>query len=1418
MTESALFQAMSGKQSWLFTVTLPLIYIVLLFLGLSRDDIVEEQISEIWIPKSGSFYKDKQYAKDVGVNLNPISTFLAMALSRDGGNIFTSTRLEEVRTRMEETESLIVEYKGEKYTWDDICASNSAGLGGTYKFPCVRLTPMDLFQESRWFLDSTDRLTWYDNAIRKELVKTRVPRFGVMSQVCTSTGALSTGAYCDKTMQLRQNETYAVEQGYPKSYANPLSLFLDISDMEFSNRCKICMEGAWDESMKKLTEAVIGLFFVLDIELQKLIKNGTDSNTVELAKKVAAIRVDLDRTQVEEYYTHQTIRALYSQIGAEFYKASYEEFSPQLTPLCNSNIVCPPEVLTVQEAQQHLINFADNEFSSITTAGSPFPFWSNGNGTGIFMGGTSPVSGSGLNLAGTPLSAAKYLDLENYGTAKWSLFNSSSGVLDPTHQLLVNDPVFKWFTAGQTPFTGHCGNGNLTGTGISYIDKVLGPILNERVTQRWCNEFSTPYLVDSTETVQHFAKMWYARLIDSAQFLGTTQGESDPYSWTSGSGCGYTLKGMRPSYTGVNESDILRSASMEIYYLDEGASAGPIAPSVLLGGTNPKIGEYNSENPLTSVEVIQTLYIASVPENIVKRVSNCNRPGGAINISEDDARTILTTWKERFEEIWTANWDDENSGDVMFSGYFDSIGQAKGTNERLLEDITLSGGRLTLISIVMIVLVSIIFLFSFDTVKSRIGITLVGITLVILSFFSSVGLGILLGIKVNINIAWTLPFIMLGLGVDDMYIILLSLKKQGGNTKKDFLAGMDEVIVPVTMTSTVNACMFGVMQLVDIPAVFKTAQVALISVIFLYLTIMFCYPAYCYLDMRRQSAGRLDLLCCIKTEASLDHSEQKSSEWQKTTMYSFMFSKTYKPLLLNKSRRIFLFSRSIIWMMTLTLVAVGIYGIGERNVGLGLEDFFPSDNQAYIWATVRTRELASWPIKINWGKIKYHESATQMKMLKQFEDINSLPLVASVGTDSLWMANLLIWSTKLCDANVAREDPDIYECGSDQIFPKDNSTCSGSWTANVEGLKLKQFKDGTEETCASTAEGICRPASQMHPEDMRDLNIDPLSQESYCPVFDWSEEKLQFCVGKWRLYVGGVTGELLVEDDATEYSGGCGSDFYRDETVISPIQFSASSTIYSIDLLTHDDTIDLIKETRNFCDDHDVIHCWMSGPPFNFWEQYLTSEIILLKTSSTSVAVGFVVAAFFLILQMKREGEHPTTKIVMGSLAGAFLIAVTTVLCLIPVIGFSVIADVNFTAFSNLSFVLSVGFAVEYSVHIVHGFLSAPSNIEGAKARVEYAMSFLCIPLTLSFISSTVGICCLAFTEFKFNEVYFFRPLIIVMMVTYFNGCWFLPSLLTALQYDCLNLGKSSESDGKILAFEDDKDGYEREKESFEKK
>jgi predicted RND superfamily exporter protein len=125
------------------------------------------------------------------------------------------------------------------------------------------------------------------------------------------------------------------------------------------------------------------------------------------------------------------------------------------------------------------------------------------------------------------------------------------------------------------------------------------------------------------------------------------------------------------------------------------------------------------------------------------------------------------------------------------------------------------------------------------------------------------------------------------------------------------------------------------------------------------------------------------------------------------------------------------------------------------------------------------------------------------------------------------------------------------------------------------------------------------------------------------------------------------------------------------------------------------------------------------------------------------------------------------------------------------VIGLSVLAGVNLTAFSDMSFVLSVGFAVEYAVHVVHRVIKAPMHLVSAFERVEHTMSFLALPTFMSFVSSTIGVVCLAFTNFDFNTVFFFRPLIITMAVTYFYGCWLLPVFLCGLNFECLKLGKN---------------------------
>jgi len=1421
--KSRLYKLMSGKWSWPFLFILPALWVVFVSLGWTKEDIVEERVSEIWIATDGDYYEDKEYKDSLGMDDSTgASTFLGMALSREEGtNLFTEKRLEEIRARMELAEGTTVEHKGITYTWDDVCLGNNAGLNTAYKFPCVRLSPMDLFQEARWYFDEDDRLTWYNELIKKRLVLPRVGRFGTMTQSCSSQGGSETPV-CDLLLALRTDNGTLIEQlGYPKGYNNTLLLFDDIGSLEMNHPCKKCIEENFEASMEQLTQAVKGIFGVMAAELQRLIvanviTDETELNAVSLLlQKVGIIyNMKTSRADVEDFNHYYVLRGLYAELGYGSYMRNYELImsNPDFVDACTlflGSDNCPTSV-TEAEARQKLLKHADNTFSSVNTAGSPFPFWKTDK-LGDFLKGANPLSGSGIDMSGDLLSAFAYFDVPRYGRDDWSPVYGASGYPDinsATFKSIVeSDPIFAWFMAGQTEATSHCFNGPLPGPGFPGFELFL-----VSVQQNWCTKYDTPYETSETRTQQHFAKMFYDLLTASDGLLGIEVGVDDPYTWTTGQGCGYSLGGSRNPYTNFSDESILYNASRELYFIDEGVNLGALDRNLLIGGSNPAVGEYDFENPLKKVHVMQSLYVALTPQRLVEKVKNCNRPSGPVNITEDDANEILMKWKEEFTDVWSKDWDNDNVGEVKFVGFFDSVG-ASGTTEFLLEEITLSNGRLTTISIVVIALVSALFLVSFDVIESRVLITLFGVGLVVLSFFAALGFGLMIGIKINVNIAWTLPFVIIGLGVDDMYIVLLSLKERTGYTRVDFISAMKEVIIPVTMTSLVNASMFAIMCLVNIPAVYKTAQMALISVVFLYLTILFCFPAYCWLDLKRQAAGRMDVLICLKSKNddgngdgdSNDDDGEGKGKGDDEKPGSFLYAKIYHPLVLGDNDCVRYIVHAIVWIGAIALLAVGIYGITSREVGLGLEDFFPKDNQAHTWATVRTKELASWPIKINWGELDYTDPDTQMQMIQQFEDIVESPHVSHTDTDFLWLADFQIWGSTHCTANFDRDDAEIKECGADQMFQGDeNDLCTVDWVVNKYDLKVKRNKDPKDEVCYPFDEGICRSSSMMHSKDLDILNITEEDDRSWCPVIpQWSDEKLQYCLGRWRYFTGG-SGGLILEDDATP-NDECAGEEYRDATVVVPIKYSEGPGLFSYGLTSHSETVDLIDETREICDEHATLHCWMTGIPYDYWEQYLYVDEILVFIAGVSVAVGFGVAAIFLFSQLKYEqrrdqNSHSTGKILVGSLAGAFLIAMTCVLTLIPVIGLSVLSNVNFTAFSNMSFVLSVGFAVEYSVHVVHRFLEAPLQIKNSKNRVEHTMSFLILPLTLSFISSTIGVVCLAFTEFEFNRTFFFRPLIIVMFTTYYYGCLFLPVLLSSFNWGFMNLGKTTR--GSILVKE----------------
>ena len=79
---------------------------MLICLGFSRPNVIEEDVSNLWIPSDGSYKRDKDYAKSVGADgPDDMSSFAAMALSRHGDNLFKEENLDAIIERMQRIET-----------------------------------------------------------------------------------------------------------------------------------------------------------------------------------------------------------------------------------------------------------------------------------------------------------------------------------------------------------------------------------------------------------------------------------------------------------------------------------------------------------------------------------------------------------------------------------------------------------------------------------------------------------------------------------------------------------------------------------------------------------------------------------------------------------------------------------------------------------------------------------------------------------------------------------------------------------------------------------------------------------------------------------------------------------------------------------------------------------------------------------------------------------------------------------------------------------------------------------------------------------------------------------------------------------------------------------------------------------------
>ncbi|CAH1135903.1 unnamed protein product [Ceutorhynchus assimilis] len=345
---------------------------------------------------------------------------------------------------------------------------------------------------------------------------------------------------------------------------------------------------------------------------------------------------------------------------------------------------------------------------------------------------------------------------------------------------------------------------------------------------------------------------------------------------------------------------------------------GPIEPSIALGGFL-KPGENLAKNP--HFEEANTIILTF----LVNNYHNKSRIAPAME------------WEKLFVQFmqdFIANNASEHM-DIAF------------TSERSIEDELDRESQGDVITI----LVSYLIMFAYIAVSlgqvnscsrllidSKVTLGLGGVTIVLASVVSSVGLFGFVGTPATLIIIEVIPFLVLAVGVDNIFILVQTHqrdhKKPGETSAQHIGRTLGQVGPSMLLTSVSESCCFFLGSLSDMPAVRAFALYAGMALLFDFLLQITCFVSLLSLDTIRQSTNRFDIFCCLKGSKK---NEPDALTSQEGLLFTF-FKSIYVPLIMKKPVRCLVMVVFFGWLCSSIAVVPHI------EIGLDQELSMPEDS------------------------------------------------------------------------------------------------------------------------------------------------------------------------------------------------------------------------------------------------------------------------------------------------------------------------------------------------------------------------------------------------------------------------------------------------------------------------------------------
>lgn len=211
------------------------------------------------------------------------------------------------------------------------------------------------------------------------------------------------------------------------------------------------------------------------------------------------------------------------------------------------------------------------------------------------------------------------------------------------------------------------------------------------------------------------------------------------------------------------------------------------------------------------------------------------------------------------------------------------------------------------------------------------------------SFGLSAGVGLFFG-----PVHSLLPFILLGIGVDDAFVIVNAFNRERkvsrkSETNSDLIIRSGKALAragaSITVTSLTDLVAFGISASSSLPALASFCAYAAIGIVFLWSFASTFFAATLVLDERRQRDNRRECLCCLTRNSEKDDDDEKEEDSGfEEDFISTYFRNIHAPAILST------FGKAAVLLIFAALFSFGVYGALNLSVEDTQRAFIPSDS------------------------------------------------------------------------------------------------------------------------------------------------------------------------------------------------------------------------------------------------------------------------------------------------------------------------------------------------------------------------------------------------------------------------------------------------------------------------------------------